>query len=62
MADLFDKSSTGGDKSWTGKAAVAAGAAIGSAAIAAALLFVRNRRDNTPKSPPPHPGDAPETD
>lgn len=50
------------DKSWTNKAAVAAGAAIGSAAVAAALLWVKNRKDKTPKSPPPHPEDAPETD
>lgn len=50
------------DKSWTGKAAVAAGAAIGSGAVAAALLFVKYRRDRTPKSQPPHPEDAPETD
>lgn len=50
------------DKSWTDKAAMAAGAAIGSAAVAAALLYIRNRKDRTPVSPPPHPEDAPETD
>jgi Na+/H+-translocating membrane pyrophosphatase len=52
----------GNDRSWTDKAAVAAGAAIGSAAIAAAVLYVRNRKERTPVSPPPHPEDAPETD
>ena len=38
-----------------------AGAAIGSAALTAALLFATRRRD---KGPPvaPHPHDAPETD
>ncbi|MEO6092748.1 MAG: hypothetical protein ABIT04_08200 [Novosphingobium sp.] len=52
----------GNDRSWTDKAAVAAGAAIGSAAIAAAVLYIRNRKDRTPVSPPPHPENAPETD
>ncbi len=38
-----------------------AGAAIGSAALAAALLYVSRRRDKgTPAAP--HPQDAPETD
>ena len=50
------------DKEWATTAALAAGAAIGSAAVAAALLFVRNRRDKTPPYTPPHPEDAPETD
>ncbi|MDE8653087.1 hypothetical protein [Novosphingobium album (ex Liu et al. 2023)] len=45
-----------------GKVAMAAGAAIGSAAIAAAVLWVKRRRDKTPDAPPPHPQDAPETD
>lgn len=47
---------------WTGKAAMA-GAAIGSAAVAAALLYASRRKEraeNTePKAPPV---DAPETD
>jgi len=44
------------------KAAIAGAAAIGSAAIAAALLYANRRK--TPKEPqrPPHPEDAPETD
>lgn len=44
---------------WTGKAAIA-GAAIGSAALAAALLYTSRRKakDHGPK----HPEDAPETD
>jgi hypothetical protein len=50
------------DKPWTDKAAIAAGAAIGSAAIAAAVLYIRNRDKRTPVSPPQHPEDAPETD
>lgn len=48
--------------SWTGKAAVA-GAAIGSAALAAALLYASRRREAAkPTDLPPHPEDAPETD
>ena len=51
------------DKSgWTGKAAIA-GAAIGSAALTAALLYMSRRKDaDRPKAPPAHPEDAPETD
>lgn len=50
-------------KGWAEKAAVA-GAAIGSAALAAALLYASRRRDKAvkPTAPPPHPEDAPETD
>ena len=45
------------------KAAIAAGAAIGSAAIAAALLFVKRRKNRSVADvPPPHPEQAPETD
>ena len=40
MSDKNDKS----DKSWSGKAALA-GAAIGSAAIAAALLYASRRKE-----------------
>ena len=51
------------EKSWVGTAAVA-GAAIGSAALAAALLYANRRKDKvaTPTAPPLHPEDAPETD
>ena len=52
------------EKNWTGKAAVA-GAAIGSAAIAAALLFASRRKErekNKTVHIPPHPEEAPETD
>jgi len=50
------------EREWATKAAVAAGAAVGSAAIAAAVLFVKSKRDKTPAYTPPHPEDAPETD
>ncbi|MCB2045343.1 MAG: hypothetical protein AB7G24_02205 [Novosphingobium sp.] len=51
------------DKNLTGKAALA-GAAIGSAAVAAALLYASRRRDKAAaeKLAPPHPEDSPETD
>ena len=45
--------------SWTGKAALA-GAAIGSAAIAAALLYASRRKAKLHE--PKRPEDAPETD
>lgn len=48
------------DKNWTGKAAMA-GAAIGSAAIAAALLYASRRKERAPNKTPP-PADTPETD
>lgn len=44
---------------WTGKAAIA-GAAIGSAALAAALLYASRRKDVG--KPPAPPETAPETD
>jgi hypothetical protein len=49
--------------SLTDKAALA-GAAIGSAALAAALLYASRRKERTQpkKLVPPHPEDAPETD
>lgn len=50
-----------GDNSVATKAAIAAGAAIGSAAIAAALLFVKRRKGRSSETPP-HPEKAPETD
>lgn len=59
MTDKTDKTN------WTGKAALA-GAAIGSAALAAALLYASRRKDRAAKTPAPPPvsplGDAPETD
>lgn len=55
------KKAKAGEKSnWTGKAALA-GAAIGSAALAAALLYASRRKEGADKRPP-HPEDAPETD
>lgn len=56
MTDNSDKPGP----NWTSKAAIA-GAAIGSAAIAAALLYASRRRDKKAKQPP-HPQKAPETD
>ena len=57
MTDKNDK------LSWTDKAALA-GAAIGSAALAAALLYASRRKERSEgkKLAPPHPEDAPETD
>lgn len=57
MTDKTDKTN------WTGKAALA-GAAIGSAALAAALLYASRRKERAAprKLEPPHPEDAPETD
>ena len=48
---------------WAGAAAVA-GAAIGSAALAAAMLYVNRRKDkpSAPTDAPAHPENAPETD
>lgn len=47
---------------WTGKAAMA-GAAIGSAALAAALLYASRRKERAEKAEPKTPPvDAPETD
>jgi len=64
MTDKPEKSDKPG---WTGKAALA-GAAIGSAAIAAALLYASRRKERAEKEEsdtvymPPQPEDAPETD
>jgi hypothetical protein len=62
MTDKTDKSDL---PSWTGKAALA-GAAIGSAALAAALLYAsrRKERGEWTKTPPPSAptADLPETD
>jgi Na+/H+-translocating membrane pyrophosphatase len=63
MSDKPNKGAKGdkGDKaSWTGKAALA-GAAIGSAALAAALLYASRRKEQAEKRSP-SPEDAPETD
>ena len=51
------------DKNWAGPAAIA-GAAIGSAAVAAALLFSRSRKDKAGAKSEPHipSGEKPETD
>ena len=47
---------------WTGKAALA-GAAIGSAALAAALLYTSRRKERAEKTEPKAPPvDVPETD
>jgi hypothetical protein len=59
MSDTNDKPEKNGS-SWTGKAALA-GAAIGSAAIAAALLYASRRKERAEKDQPT-PKDAPETD
>ncbi len=58
---MTDKTEKSEKSAWTGKAALA-GAAIGSAALAAALLYASSRRK--PKAPAalPAPEDAPETD
>ena len=56
MSDTTDKPEKGDKHSWTGKAALA-GAAIGSAALAAALLYSSRRKDKQAK-----PDSAPETD
>ncbi|MFM6950822.1 MAG: hypothetical protein ACKOW1_07365 [Novosphingobium sp.] len=57
MSDKNTKPEKGGSN-WTGKAALA-GAAIGSAAIAAALLYASRRKDAAAKAKP---DEAPETD
>lgn len=59
MSDKSDKSEKA---SWTGKAALA-GAAIGSAALAAALLYASRRKERADKAARvSEPEDAPETD
>lgn len=51
-----------GKSGWTGKAALA-GAAIGSAALAAALLYASRRKESAEKAKAaPTPDQAPETD
>lgn len=59
MTDTSDKSDKSG---WTGKAALA-GAAIGSAALAAALLYASRRKERTDKAASkPLTDDLPESD
>ncbi|GGZ92073.1 hypothetical protein [Novosphingobium arvoryzae] len=59
---MTDNSEKSEKASWTGKAALA-GAAIGSAALAAALLYASRRKERTEKaSSKPLPDDLPETD
>ncbi|MEJ5978775.1 hypothetical protein WG901_19130 [Novosphingobium sp. PS1R-30] len=55
MTDKTDKSS------WTGKAALA-GAAIGSAALTAALLYNSRRKERAQKALPKPVSETPETD
>lgn len=47
------------DNDWKKKAAIAAGTAVGSAAIAAALLFVNRRRKDKAEGRPPATGKTP---
>ena len=64
MTDAKKPPATGPEKpNWAGAAALA-GAAIGSAGLAAALLYASRRREGQakPTSPPHRPEDAPETD
>lgn len=60
-ADIENGMSDKSDNSWAGKAAIA-GAAIGSAALAAALLYASKRKTPAEKNRPRRPADAPETD
>ncbi len=52
---------TDNKKSWTDKAALA-GAAVGSAALAAALLYASRRKERAQKTRPKPGPDTPETD
>jgi hypothetical protein len=59
---MTDKPDKPEKSDWAGKAALA-GAAIGSAALAAALLYASRRKERAEKAVGPlHPEDAPETD
>ncbi len=49
------------DKNWTGKAAMA-GAAIGSAALTAALLYASRRKERAEKKKAKPTAETPETD
>jgi Na+/H+-translocating membrane pyrophosphatase len=60
--DETPEAPTSGAGSWSGAAAIA-GAAIGSAAVAAALLFASRRKDRADKAKIPAPtAPLPETD
>ena len=60
--DEAPESTSSGTGSWTSKAALA-GAAIGSAAVAAALLYASRRKERADKSKTPAlPATPPETD
>jgi Na+/H+-translocating membrane pyrophosphatase len=58
---IGDRMSDKTDRSWTGKAALA-GAAIGSAALTAALLYASRRKERAQKRLPPPTAETPETD
>ena len=58
---MTDKPEKPEKASWTGMAAMA-GAAVGSAALAAALMYASRRKQAGATAKPPHPEDAPETD
>ncbi len=59
---MTDKSDKPEKSDWAGKAALA-GAAIGSAALAAALLYASRRKERAEKAAnQPKPDNAPETD
>jgi Na+/H+-translocating membrane pyrophosphatase len=60
MSDESEKKVSGERSTWAGVATIA-GAAIGSAALAAAVIFA-SRRKAKPTDAPAHPEDAPETD
>ncbi len=63
MTDTTDPTSPGPDQKSGWSNTAIAGAAIGSAALAAALLFASRRRDpGKGKLDPLHPETAPETD
>ena len=64
MSDKNDKPEAEKGKAGWGDKALIAGAAIGSAALAAALLYASRRKEQAekPTATPPHPEDAPETD
>ncbi|MBP6363454.1 MAG: hypothetical protein KA329_08025 [Novosphingobium sp.] len=62
MTDKPEKPEKDAKPSWTGKAALA-GAAIGSAALAGALLYASHRKERAEKAKAkPNPAVAPETD
>jgi LPXTG-motif cell wall-anchored protein len=62
MTKKDDKAPATGNGTWAGAAAIA-GAAIGSAAVAAALLYANRRKDRTDQAKtPPLPDLPPETD